>query len=51
MEYPVGVMTNLKKETVYYTGKGVDIKNYFIAQHLKTLNISFISFHIQMKMM
>lgn len=26
MEYPVGVMTNIKKETVYYIGKGVDIE-------------------------
>lgn len=26
MKYPVSVMTNIKKETVYYIGKGVDIE-------------------------
>lgn len=46
MEYPVGVLTNIKKETVYYIGKGVDIKNYSVAQRLKILNISFTRFHI-----
>lgn len=26
MKYPVGVLKNVKKETVYYIGKGVDIE-------------------------
>lgn len=44
MEYPVGVMTNLKKETVYYTGKGVDIKKLFHSATLENPKYQFYKF-------
>lgn len=44
MKYPVGVMTNIKKETVYYTGKGVDIEKLFRSATLENPKYQFYKF-------
>lgn len=44
MEYPVGVMTNTKKETVYYIGKGVDIEKLFRSATLENPKYQFYKF-------
>lgn len=44
MEYPVSVMTNIKKETVYYIGKGVDIEKLFRSATLENLKYKFYKF-------
>lgn len=41
MKYPVTVMTNLKKETIYYFGKGVDIEKLFRSATLENPNYQF----------
>lgn len=44
MEYPVSVMTNIKKETVYYIGKGVDIEKLFRSATLGNTKYQFYTF-------
>lgn len=44
MEYPVSVMTNIKKETVYYIGKGVDIEKLFRSATLENSKYKFYKF-------
>lgn len=44
MEYPVALMKNLKKETVYYIGKGVDIEKLFRSATLENPKYLFYTF-------
>lgn len=44
MKYPVGVMANNKKETVYYIGKGVDIEKLFRSATLENPKYQFYTF-------
>lgn len=44
MKYQVGVMTNIKKETVYYIGKGVDIEKLFRSATLENPKYQFYTF-------
>lgn len=44
MKYPVVVMTNIKKETVYYIGKGVDIEKLFRSATLENPKYHFYKF-------
>jgi hypothetical protein len=44
MKYPVGVLKNVKKETVYYIGKGVDIEKLFRSATLENPKYQFYTF-------
>lgn len=44
MKYPVGVLKNVKKETVYYIGKGVDIEKLFRSATLENPKYQFYEF-------
>ena len=44
MKYPVYVMTNIKKETVYFIGKGVDIEKLFRSVTLENPKYQFYTF-------
>lgn len=44
MKYPVGVLKNVKKETVYYIGKGVDIEKLFRSATVENPKYQFYKF-------